>query len=163
MRIQAVIPISILLLLSSCTQVDQSAAANKAIGERFINEVWNAGNLGALDAIISEDFVHHNPPSVVPSEIKGLDAIKEYISGVRGAYPDFHVEIRSSLAEGALSAARWTVTGTNAENGTTIEFPGISISRYLDGKVVEEWMIWDTESLTDQQEAGSETDGADED
>ena len=163
MRIQAGALFFVLLLLSACTQVDQTAAKNRAIGDQFTNEGWNAGNLDALDAIVSGDFVRHNPPSVDQPEIQGLDALKEYIANPHNPSPDFHVKIHSRLGEGNLVAANWTVTGTNAENGMAIKIPGITLSRYLDGKVVEEWASWDTESLSDQLEGGSDTDADDED
>jgi predicted SnoaL-like aldol condensation-catalyzing enzyme len=159
MRIQAGFLFFILLLLASCAQVDQIAATNEAVGDQFTNEGWNAGNLDALDAVVSKDFVRHNPPSADPPVVVGLEALKKYIADVRETYPDFHVEIHTRLAQGDLGAANWTATGTDAENGRAVKVPGISISRYLDGKLVEEWASWDTESLTDQQEAGSDTDG----
>ena len=158
MRIQAGALFAILLLAVSCTPVDQSAATNRANAERWTNEAWNAGNLDVLDEIVSADFVRHNPPSADTAEVKGLDALKEYISGIRSTYPDFHVEIHSRLNEGDLGASNWTVTGTNSENGIAIEFPGISIARFQDGRIVEEWVSWDTERLNDQLEAGSEPD-----
>ena len=163
MKIHVGIVFVILLLMSSCTQVDQSVATNKATADRINNEAWNSGNLDVLDDAVAADFVRHNPPSVDPPEVSGLDAFKEYITSVRTAYPDFHVEVHSRVAEGDLGAANWTVTGTNAESGIAIKVPGISISRFQDGKLAEEWVSWDTESLSDQLEADTETDQGDTD
>jgi predicted SnoaL-like aldol condensation-catalyzing enzyme len=156
MRIRVGVLFVALLLLSSCAPVDKSADTNRSIADRFTEEGWNAGNVAALDEFISPDFVRHNPPSADPPEVRGLDALKEYITGIHGTYPDFHVKVHSRLAEGDLTAGNWTVTGTNAENGVAIEFPGITISRFQDGKVTEEWVSWDTKGVEDQLAAGSE-------
>jgi predicted SnoaL-like aldol condensation-catalyzing enzyme len=156
MKIRVGVLLAALFLTFSCAQADKSADTNRSVSDRYTEEGWNAGNVAALDEIISPDIVRHNPPSMDPPEIRGLDALKEYITSVHTTYPDFHVKVHSRLAEGDLTSGNWTVTGTSAENGVAVAFPGITISRFQDGKVVEEWVSWDTKGLEDQLAAGSE-------
>ncbi len=150
MRMQWSVLILVLLLTVSCAQVDNTAATNKANADRLNVEVWNGGNLDALDEYVTEDFVRHNPPSADPPVIEGRDAMKEYVAGLHTTYPDFNVEVHYRLAEGDLVAGAWTVTGTDAESGVAVEVPGITITRYVDGKAAEEWISWDTQGLADQ-------------
>jgi len=161
MKIRWSILLIVVLMTFSCAQEDASEATNKAISDRLTEEVWNGGNLDLLDDFIAENYVRHNPASVDPPVVNGRDEMKEYITSVRTTYPDFHVEVYNRLAEGDLVAGSWTVTGTNAEVGVAVENPGISISRYQDGKVVEEWVSWDTQSMTNQLAVDSETDTED--
>jgi predicted SnoaL-like aldol condensation-catalyzing enzyme len=149
-RMQFGVLLIALLLLFSCAQVDNTAATNKELADRLTNEVFNNGNLDALDDFVAEDFVRHNPPSTDPPLIEGRDAMKEYVAGLHSTYPDFHVEVGFRLAEGDLVAASWTVTGTHAESGVAVEIPGLTISRCQDGKVAEEWLSWDTLGLENQ-------------
>jgi len=158
-RMQFSVLLIVLLLISSCAQVDNSAVTNKENADRLTNQVWNGGDLVALDEFVTEDYVRHNPTSVDPPVVNGREEMKEYVASVRNTYPDFHVEVGSRLAEGDLVAASWTVTGTHAESSVAIVNPGISISRYQDGKAVEEWVSWDTQSLEDQLPVDSGIDG----
>ena len=161
MKIRWGVLLVVVLMTFSCAQEDASETANMANSDRLTEEVWNGGNLDLLDDFIAEDYVRHNPASVDPPVVSGLDEMKEYITSVRTTYPDFHVEVHHRLADGDLVAGSWTVTGTNTDVGIAIENPGISISRYQDGKVAEEWVSWDTQSLTDQLAVDSETDTED--
>jgi predicted SnoaL-like aldol condensation-catalyzing enzyme len=149
-RIQFSVLLIVLLLTFSCVQADKTAATNREIANRFTDEVWNGGNLDVLDDLMAEEFVRHNPPSVDPAEINGREEMREYIANIHSTYPDFHVEVHNQLAEGDLTAGSWTVTGTDAESGIAIEFPGITINRFQDGKIAEIWISWDTEGQEDQ-------------
>jgi predicted SnoaL-like aldol condensation-catalyzing enzyme len=158
MRMQWGVLLIVILLMFSCAQEDKSTARNKATSDRFTNEVWNSGNLDVLDEVITKDFVRHHPPSSDTPVINGREEMREYVALVLRTYPDVHVEIGQRLAEGDWLAASWTVTGTHAELGVTIEVPGISIVRYQDGKAAEEWVSSDTKLMADQLAVDSDID-----
>ena len=58
-----------------------SLAANKAVASRFIEQVWNAGDLAVVDALIHSDFV-------VPGVGQGPEAVKRNVTAFREAFPD---------------------------------------------------------------------------
>ena len=64
----------------------------------------------------------------------------------RAAFPDIDWRVDFILGEDDLVAARWTAAGTNtgpfganAATGARVEFSGVNIFRFRDGKVAEIW------------------------
>jgi len=63
----------------------------------------------------------------------------------RGAFPDARVTVEDQIAEGDKVLDWWTATGTHTGDpmglpttGRRIEVPGITISRFSGGKIVED-------------------------
>ena len=77
--------------------------ANKAIVRRYI-DMWNTGNVALADEVLAPAWVDHAHP-----EVTGPDSVKQAISKVRAAFPDFHITIESMVGEGDLVALRGTV------------------------------------------------------
>ena len=146
-----------LFTLSACAEMDKTAETNAALADRFAAEVWNNGNLDLIDEMISADFVRHLPNSWDTPKIEGAAAFKEYMTNIRTIYPDFHREIHQRIAEGDMVAATWTVSGTNKDLNKKITVKGMSMTRYADGKAVEEWATWDTAGMQSQLAPTEET------
>src|SRR5688500_13090919 len=89
-------------------EVIVSANTNKEIVRRLNEEPWD-GNLGVIDELAAPNYVGHDPAT---AEQRGLDAIKEFVSGYLAAFPDGKITIDEQLAEGDLVASRWTGRGT---------------------------------------------------
>ena len=138
------------LALSACTQGDKTGAENKALAERFVDEVWNSGNVALIDETVATTFVRHNPNSWDPPMIRGLQEFKDYVTRTRTDFGNFHVAVDERFAEGDMVAATWTVTATHNETGKPANVKGISISRFSGGKLAEEWVTWDTHGLMQQ-------------
>jgi steroid delta-isomerase-like uncharacterized protein len=121
---------------------------NKAVVRRFIEEVWNSGNLAVIDELIAEDHVDHDPAQAgAPG---GREGMRAFVQMYRSAYPDSHLELGEMIAEGDLVAAPWTATGTHqgelmgiAPTGKSVTVTGIGIDRVVDGKIVESWANYD--------------------
>jgi steroid delta-isomerase-like uncharacterized protein len=120
---------------------------NKAVARRFL-EIFEEGNLDALDEILAEDAVDHDPYN--PHGQEGLEGAKKTISMYREAFPDVSFEIEDQIAEGDLVVTRWTGTGTHEgelmgaqPTGQESSVTGITIDRIEDGKIVEGWTQWD--------------------
>jgi steroid delta-isomerase-like uncharacterized protein len=106
------------------------------------------GDLDALDAIVSPDYVIHDPS--LPREFRGVEGAKELVAMYRSALGGLRVTIEHQFAEGDYVTTRFTARGTHAGDmlgvpptGREVEISGITISRCQDGKVVEEWEICD--------------------
>jgi len=121
---------------------------NKAVVRRFIEGVWNNGNLDLIDELISEDHVDHDPGQAALSD--GREGVRAFVEMYRTAYPDSHIELGEMIAEGDLVAAPWTGTGTHTgellgidPTGRSVTISGIVIDRVRDGQIVESWANYD--------------------
>jgi steroid delta-isomerase-like uncharacterized protein len=127
---------------------------NKQISRRFL-EVFQSGDLDAIDELVAENAVDHDPYN--PHADEGSGGAKKTIQMYREAFPDLEFTIEDQLAEGDKVATRWTATGTHqgevmgiAPTGNRSTVTGIVIDRIEDGKIVESWNSWDTLGMLQQ-------------
>jgi len=120
------------------TETTARAAANKALVRRFMEEVFNRGNLAVVDELWKPDRI---------------EADKRAVEHLRTAFPDYHRTVEAQVAEGDLVVTRWTMRGTHrgpyrsgalgrtlAPTGRRVEVPGTSIHRLAGGRIVEAWV-----------------------
>ena len=127
-----------------------SGEENKAIVRRYLEEIWNSGDLEVAHEIVT-------PAVVLRSSLRhmeGLEAFKEFVAVVRTVFPDIHFTTEDLIAQGDEVAAHWTMTGTQegdfmgmAATGKHFIVPGVSILRLSEGKVAEAWLLWDPLNL----------------
>ena len=146
---------SIIILGCESTQETTLEERNKALVHRYNEEIWNKGNLEKMDELCSADFVRHFLPD--GSVIKGLDELRESVRNHRQAFPDWAEEIKLIVAEGDLVATHFTSTGTNTGSflgnpptGKKIHINEMSIYRIVDDKIVEQLLLPDILSLSQQ-------------
>jgi predicted ester cyclase len=130
-----------------------SPEENKALMRRFIEEVWNKGNLGLSDEIFHPQATSPSAPQLPP----GPEAVRTTASLFRSAFPDFHMTIEDLIAEGDKVVGRFTQSGTHqgefmdiAPTGRQATWTEIGILRIGDGKVVESWFEPDMLGLLQQ-------------
>ncbi len=118
-------------------------------------EVWNKGNIKAIEDYFSVDFVQHFIPD--NSERKGLGPLRQHIIDHRKAFPDWKEEIIHIVAENNLVVIHFKSSGTNLGDwmgkpatGNYININEFSILRIKDGKIVEQWLMPDLFNLMDQ-------------
>lgn len=134
-----------------------STEENKALLQRFYDEVFNEGNLDVVDELIAADAVEHEEfPGL---EGSGREVAKQFITIIRSAFPDVRVQAHDMIAEGDRVAARITFTGTHQgeflgipPTGKQVEVSTIDIIRVANGKMVEHWGV--TDNLTMMQQLG---------
>ncbi len=73
-----------------------------------------------------------------------------YAREERKALPDMSITVNQMIAEGDRVAVYWTASGTNTQagmrfpaTGKKIRISGMTLFRYKDGKIREEWGVWD--------------------
>ena len=115
---------------------------NKAAARGFFDTAEH-GDLDALDAIVSPDYVLHDPS--LPEEVRGVEGAKQLVQAYRTAF-GLRVTIEHQFADGDYVATRYTARGRHdAElmgvppTGKSINVAGICISRCQGGQIVEEW------------------------
>lgn len=125
---------------------------NKAIERRFVEEFWNENKLDSAEDFYTDDSRRHDPNT--PDVATGPEGVREVAAMLRAAFPDVRLEIEDLLAEGDLVATRWTATATHlgeyqgiALTGKRFSVAGISITRFADGKITDEWVSWDALGL----------------
>ena len=131
-----------------------STEENKALARRYIEEVWNRGNLAFLDQACAPDYVFHDPPN---PDLHGPGKLKPFVGALRAAFPDATTTIQDLLGEGERVVWRWSYRGTHTgplldipATGKQVTVTGIVISRFAGGKVVEDWVNRDTLGLLQQ-------------
>ena len=134
-----------------------STEENKALLQRFYDEVFNQGNLEVADELIAADAVEHEAfPGL---EGNGPEVAKQFVAIIRSAFPDIRVHTQDMIAEADKVVARITLTGTHRgeflgipPTGKQIEVGTMDIVRVADGKMVEHWGV--TDNLTMMQQLG---------
>jgi steroid delta-isomerase-like uncharacterized protein len=117
-------------------------------------EIVNQRNPDLIEEIYPPDFVWHEPDQ----DIRGYEQAKQFVSSFFAAFPDINITIEDVIAEGDQAVSRYTIRGTH--RGETEEFgppterqvelKGITIHRFEDGKIVEEWEAYDNLSVLQQ-------------
>lgn len=108
---------------------------------------WLEGDDDARAMLASEQFVFHSTMYPEQHAFQDRTAI---LAELRTAFPDLTVTIEEPLiVEDDKVGVRFTMQGTNTgafldqeASGKAITWPGIAIYRVLDGKIVEEWILW---------------------
>jgi steroid delta-isomerase-like uncharacterized protein len=121
-----------------------STEENKRLLVRWPEEVFNQGNLDAVDELASADVVWHGPHPA--PDCVGTEAIKQIVRDFRAAFPDLHIAINELIAEGDKTVHRATTTGTHQgeflgipPTGKHVTLTSMSICRWDGGKLVEGW------------------------
>ncbi len=137
-----------------------STEANKALARRVTDEVWNQGNMAAVDDLFTSAAVTHGRTAA--DDIRGTDGFKQYVTPLRTAFPDLHLTIEDQIAEGDKVANRFTMHGTQKgelhlgpsstvpPTGKEVTITGIVINRLDGGKIAETWVNVDQLGLLQQ-------------
>jgi steroid delta-isomerase-like uncharacterized protein len=134
-----------------------STEENKPLAKETIG-IWTTGDLDAADEFYAPDYVnhqHHDPAD--PRDLRGVEAMKSFVTEFRSAFPDFHDSIDIQVAEGELVVTRFTSMGTHRGTFMGVEstnrelvWTGITIDRVSGGKIVESWANWDMMGMMQQ-------------
>ena len=132
-----------------------STEANKAIIRRIPDEVFTQGNLAVADQVVAADYREHVP--LPPGFPTGLAGLKQFVTLLRAAFPDFQYTIDDEIAEGDRVAIRVTARGTHQgewfgipATGKTVSWTELHIGRLAGGKLVEHWANSDQVGLLQQ-------------
>lgn len=116
-----------------------------------LHDAVNSGDVELIAKVIDEvadpDLVFHAP---VPSEVTGVQALKQVWMTLLRAFPDIHVAIEDVIAEGDKVVYRNTVTGTHQgeyrglpPTGRSVRYDEIFVLRFADGRIAEIWGVVD--------------------
>ena len=139
------------------TEVDSSAQQrNKAIVQRFLEEVINQQNPAAAGATCTGDLRWHGGSI---GEAEDLPAFQSALASVFASFPDLHVEVHDLIAEEDRVAVRVTMHGTQlgdfrsiAPTGKRISSSAINSYRIVNSRIAEAWWQHDVLGLIEQLE-----------
>ena len=116
---------------------------NKAIVKEFIDRLFTAGDMSALEELAAPDYLDHDPPFGGAGTVDGWRAMGTMI---RDAFPDWRSDLHALYAEGDIVVERFTASGTHKgeifgipASETVCTLAGINIFRLREGKIVERW------------------------
>lgn len=123
---------------------------NKALVQRWFDEVWNKGRASTIDEMFDQDGIAHGLSDDAGNPLRGPGDFKPFHEQFRGAFPNIVVTLEDMIAEGDRVAARCSVRGRHTgdhlgftASDSPVEFTGITIVRIKDGKIVEAWNNFD--------------------
>ena|SRR5581483_350489 len=118
---------------------------NKALARRYFSELMNQGRLELIPELMAPDFAFRIP--TLPEPVHGHEGMKQFVTGLRNAFPDLQFAIDREMADGDKVAIRWIITGTHKgpflgapPSGNHIKDQGIDIFRFRDGQIAEIWV-----------------------
>lgn len=139
--------------MSTTSDPNSDAQANKALVRRWFDEVWNDGNEALAAELVAPDSTFDDPVTrgTIPATHEA------HYAAYRRAFPDLTFTVEKLVAEGDAVAARFTVTGTHEgailgfePTGESFEVDGSVFTRIEDGRIVETRPVWDALGLLDQ-------------
>ncbi len=137
--------------------MSNSPDANNAIAVRFFESVWNKGDFGVLDTLISPDADDHSTVGGQPKTEKGSASFRAIVSMFRAGMPDIRLTIDDEVYAGDKVVHRWHLVGTDTgglmgmpPSGKQLTFSGTTVVRMADGKIVERWANVDELGLLQQ-------------
>ena len=127
---------------------------SKKLARQVWEDVWHQGNLDAMAGLFAADFVRHDSNGRV---LRGVEQNRQFIAGMRLAFPDLHYTVEDEVAEGDKVVVRYRFEGTHQgqfqvapTTGKQVSYTGILIYRFADGKIIEQWTEADLLSFLQQ-------------
>jgi steroid delta-isomerase-like uncharacterized protein len=139
------------------TENESQVERNKTVYRRFLQEVFNEGQLARTDELLSPSYVFHDAPPGTP---EGAEGIRHVVTMFRTAFPDLKITIEEMVAERDKVCVRVTTRGTHkgtlfeiAPTGKAVTMTGLTMVTIKDGRVAESWVKNDVMGLLKQLEA----------
>ena len=127
-----------------------SVEENKTMLQRIWEEAFNNSDIEIIDDLYGSDFIYHGPGGY---EIKGKEGLKKLIIMLHENFTDLHFTIDDLIAEGDKVVSVWTMQGKYKGNKQVIN-PGMIVSHLVEGKITEDWEIYDRLSVAQQVAPG---------
>ncbi len=138
--------------MPQATSASADVERNKAAIRRWLEEGDNKGNVAIADEVFAPEVVLYHPTS--PEPLRGIEVIKQGSMGLHKAFPGFKGTLDDVIGEGDKVTVRWTLKGVHQgefmgipASGKPFTITGISIYRFVGGKIVEGWYAVDMMSF----------------
>lgn len=127
--------------------------ALKDAARKWIIGIWDNQDFGLLETMGSPDYVYRVPGH---EDVSAVD-LPGYIAGFRSAFSVLNNTIEDQIAEGNVVVSRGITRATNdgpfgdiPATGNSIELPWVMITRFDQGRVSEDWEIYNEMTFLSQ-------------
>ncbi len=127
---------------------------NKALVERYFDEVIAKRDLTAIEKYIPAGAIDHSVP---PDSPQGAEGTRIALTNFFNAFPDFEDKIDFVIADGDKVVTHVKFSGTHEgefqgmkPTGKHFTTNGIEVLRIADNKMVERWFWFDTMGMLQQ-------------
>lgn len=123
----------------------------KELLSRFIEEVWNAGNVEACDKYIAPRYtIHHDPGDPWDRQELDLAGFKERVRLSRAPFPDQCFNLQDVVAETNKVVITWLWNATHQGDipgfpatGNPIRMSGATVYYFDAGRLSGHWQVTD--------------------
>ena len=130
-------------------------ARNKSVVRRCVEEVWNQGKLEAIPDVVHPAFrLHHQRNQ--DKDVYGIEGFATWVRKTRERMPDLTLSAGLTLAESDRVMVRMDAEGTQrgmpagVGRETRLAFTVTGLTRLIEGKIAECWVIPDTLAILQQ-------------
>jgi steroid delta-isomerase-like uncharacterized protein len=127
----------------------------RAIAQTLIEAVWNGRKLDVINEVIDATYTYHDPNT--PDLGNGPEGYKARVAMYTKVFPDLRLSVEDTVTDQDTVVLRWKSSGTHRgellgipASGKSAGVLGISVMQFKNGKVTEEWCVWDTLGLLRQ-------------
>lgn len=118
-------------------------ARNLDILHQYLREVWDEGDIDAVERYLAPTYVRHGSPTEPPIDRKEqMSKLRSF----RDAFPDIELVLEEASADRDLVWFRSTMHGTHEGDflgmpatGRRVEVSLLDLWRVSEGRVVEQW------------------------
>jgi len=103
-----------------------------------LERVCSGAGLDPASRYYAPPFLDH----VNDLEFHGLAGTEASVNLYKKVFSSLEIAVEDQIVEGNRVTSRFVVTGTSY--GRAVQFNGITISRFEDGMIVEDWSVTDT-------------------
>lgn len=119
---------------------------NERIYRQINEEIWEKRDLDAIDELISEDIVIHDPSMTDMDGFNGRAGYRQMVEMGSGASKDQTLDLQQIISTDDFVIGRWSMTakhvgklGNIQPSDEEVTITGIEICRFEDGMLAESW------------------------
>ncbi len=124
----------------------------------FMERVWNAGEVAAVDEFLGPQYtVYSDPGDPWDGQTLSVAGFKERLLTSRAPFPDLTFDIGETVSEGDRVALSWTMRGTQLgimggrpPSGRSFAVRGMTIYHFADGRIIGHQQVVDRLSVVQQ-------------
>ena len=122
-----------------------------AFARSNLDRLWNKRDSAVLDEAYAGDFRFHGPTNRAAT---GVKPYAEFLRSLAVPFPDLHLQVdevywMGNDIDGYLTSERWSATATHGGDGIygratgcNVQLWGITQHRIINGRIVDEWMLF---------------------
>jgi steroid delta-isomerase-like uncharacterized protein len=131
---------------------------NAGVLQQFMREVWDAGDVSAVDRFLADTYtIHSDPGDPWEGQTLSREGFKQRLLTSRAPFPDLRFELADVIATADRVAISWTMRGTQTgpmgdrpPSGRTIAVPGMTIYYLTDGRITGHRQVVDRLAVAHQ-------------